>query len=298
MPHRLVCVAILSSGSVAAVGLIRRDLLPDLIVGRPPTCGRSPRPTRTPGPTALGDPGRSTTRRAREPPRRSARRDRVEADGRRLGRRSPARSGSTRGACSRGRRSTRPPQRRADRGQRAPSRSTPRATSSHFRASVRPAGGRRRAARSWRAGCKDDAIEVVAPGPLPILNRTRTLPVRARGVVQNALGPLDRLPGLQVGQRWESQVVSPLTGQVETVARRGGAARRSSTGTRARSRRWRWSRTMTPLSARTWVRPDGLVLRQEVPFPFVKLVLERLPEPTPTAPRPRGTAADDRAAAA
>ena len=33
---------------------------------------------------------------------------------------------------------------------------------------------------------------------------------------------------------------------------------------------------MTPFAARTWVRPDGLVLRQEVPFPFVKLVLERL----------------------
>ena len=36
--------------------------------------------------------------------------------------------------------------------------------------------------------------------------------------------------------------------------------------------------TSTPLSARTWVRPDGLVLRQEVPFPFVKLVLERQPD--------------------
>ena len=35
---------------------------------------------------------------------------------------------------------------------------------------------------------------------------------------------------------------------------------------------------MTPLLARTWVRPDGVVLRQEVPFPFVKLVLERLPD--------------------
>ena len=35
---------------------------------------------------------------------------------------------------------------------------------------------------------------------------------------------------------------------------------------------------MTPLTARTWVRPDGLVLRQEVPFPFVRLMLERLPE--------------------
>ena len=30
-----------------------------------------------------------------------------------------------------------------------------------------------------------------------------------------------------------------------------------------------------PITAKTWVRPDGVVLRQEVPFPFVRLVLER-----------------------
>ena len=35
---------------------------------------------------------------------------------------------------------------------------------------------------------------------------------------------------------------------------------------------------LTPISARTWVRPDGLVLRQEMPFPLVKLILERLPD--------------------
>jgi hypothetical protein len=37
---------------------------------------------------------------------------------------------------------------------------------------------------------------------------------------------------------------------------------------------------MAPLSMRTWVRyDDGVILRQEVPFPFVRLVLERRPEP-------------------
>jgi hypothetical protein len=49
-----------------------------------------------------------------------------------------------------------------------------------------------------------------------------------------------------------------------------------------------------PLTARTWVRADGLVLRQEVPLFFLKLVLERLPEsesgvgaaPGPEDPRP------------
>ena len=36
---------------------------------------------------------------------------------------------------------------------------------------------------------------------------------------------------------------------------------------------------MSPLTMRTWVRTDGVILRQEVPFPFVRLVLERRPEP-------------------
>jgi hypothetical protein len=35
---------------------------------------------------------------------------------------------------------------------------------------------------------------------------------------------------------------------------------------------------MAPFTARTWVQPDGLVLRQEVPFPFGKVQLERLPD--------------------
>ena len=35
---------------------------------------------------------------------------------------------------------------------------------------------------------------------------------------------------------------------------------------------------MGPLSMQTWVRTDGVILRQEVPFPFVRLVLERRPE--------------------
>ena len=43
---------------------------------------------------------------------------------------------------------------------------------------------------------------------------------------------------------------------------------------------------MAPFSARTWARQDGLVLRQEVPFPVVKRVLERHPD------RPRAPSAE------
>jgi hypothetical protein len=122
---------------------------------------------------------------------------------------------------------------------------------------------------------KKRTLVVVTKGQLPMLNQTRTLPYEPRSLVQNAMGPFDRLPGLQVGQRWETRVVSPLTGRIETV--RVEVPRRTLI---------HWDRSpvntlevvhhMTPFSARTWVRSDGLVLRQEVPFPFVKLVLERL----------------------
>ena len=120
-------------------------------------------------------------------------------------------------------------------------------------------------------------MEITTRGPLPIMNQKRSYPYEARSLLQSSLGPFDRMPGLQVGQRWETRMVSPLTGQIEVV--RVEVVRRAMI---------QWGREpvatyevvhhMTPLSARTWVRPDGLVLRQEVPFPFVKLILERLPE--------------------
>ena len=121
------------------------------------------------------------------------------------------------------------------------------------------------------------SLEVVARGPIALLNWTKSFPYEPRGMIQNAMGPIDRLPGLQVGQRWETRVVSPLTGRVERV-------NVEVTGKRA----IQWDNNVvttlevvthfTPISARTWVRPDGLVLRQEIPFPFVKLILERLPD--------------------
>lgn len=124
---------------------------------------------------------------------------------------------------------------------------------------------------------KSDAIEVKARGPVPLLNWTKSFPYEPHGMVQNAMGPIEMLPGLQVGQRWRTRVVSPLTGRVEEVKVEV-----------ARSRVIHWGKSpvtvlevvhhMEPLTARTWVRPDGLVLRQEVPFPFVRLVVERNPD--------------------
>jgi hypothetical protein len=135
---------------------------------------------------------------------------------------------------------------------------------------------------------KDGVLDVVSKGPLPIMNRKRSFPYPARSMVQNAIGPIDRLPGLQVGQRWDTRVVSPFTGRMDTV--RVEVTRRSVI-------HWDGNPVttfevvehLTPMSARTWVRPDGLVLRQEVPFPLVKLVLERQPDDA-KAPSPEVSA--------
>ena len=67
-------------------------------------------------------------------------------------------------------------------------------------------------------------MEIVSHGPVEILNKKMEIDYEPRSVVQDVLGPLDRLPGLHVGQRWESQVVNPFTGQVDRRAGRGHAA--------------------------------------------------------------------------
>jgi hypothetical protein len=96
--------------------------------------------------------------------------------------------------------------------------------------------------------------------------------------VHDSLGPLDRLPGLHLGQRWDSRVVNPFTGQVEQV--RVEVQRRTLIHWNSEPvSAFEVVQHAGPITAKTWVRPDGVIVRQEVPFPFVRLVLERVPEP-------------------
>jgi hypothetical protein len=124
---------------------------------------------------------------------------------------------------------------------------------------------------------KNGMMDIVSQGPLPFLNRKVSFEYHPHGVVQSQFGPLDRLPGLQVGQHWDERAASPFTGQVETV--RASVEQKTvihwDTSPVATFEVVHRSKTVT---ARTWVRPDGLVLRQEVALPLVRLVLERLPE--------------------
>jgi hypothetical protein len=129
---------------------------------------------------------------------------------------------------------------------------------------------------------KNDTIEVVTRSPFPLLSWTSSFPYRARSLVQSTLSPLDRIPNLRVGQRWESRVVSPMTGRVE-LSTVEVVARRHITWNHNPVATFELVSRMGPLKARTWVRTDGLVLRQEVPFPFVKLLLERQTSDSPGA---------------
>jgi hypothetical protein len=126
---------------------------------------------------------------------------------------------------------------------------------------------------------KGGVMEVVAKGPVPVLNQRLSFPYEPRSVVHDALGPLDRLPGLHLGQHWDTWVVNPFSGQAERV--RVEVQRRTLI-------HWNGEPVSTfevqhtgPITAKTWVRPDGVILRQEVPFPFVRLVLERQPDESP-----------------
>jgi hypothetical protein len=120
-------------------------------------------------------------------------------------------------------------------------------------------------------------MRVNSQGPVPILNQNLSFDYEPRSVVQDVLRPLDRLPGLHVGQRWESRVVNPFTGQVDRVrvevARRGLIHWEGNPVTT-----FEVVQHMGPLIMKTWVRTDGVILRHEVPFPYVRLVLERRPE--------------------
>ena len=121
---------------------------------------------------------------------------------------------------------------------------------------------------------EDKILKITTSGIVPEFSHQWTFPYAPRSLVQNALGPVDRLPGLHVGQRWETRVVSPLTGRSETV--RAEVTRRTIIHSGKNPVTvFEVVHHYTPLSAKTWVRTDGVVIRQEVPIPFVKLILER-----------------------
>ncbi|WP_435019659.1 hypothetical protein TA3x_001410 [Tundrisphaera sp. TA3] len=297
MPSRMACVAILSFWVYAAFGLFRRDILPDLIITPPPDMRSIAKAEASAGPTRwdimvaddanlrnLHSVGQAVTDSRRRDDGTIELTSDIRVDSARLLRGTPLASAHDEAV---------------DISNSAEIDQSGNLLS--FRSTVRPAAGGLdlRKARDrdrehdsenlitldGRVNGKQLFVVCRSPYPVPLLNWNRPFPYEPRGMVENSVGPIDRMPGLQVGQRWESRVVSPLTGRVEIVTVEVAGKHAIHWGNSVITTLEVVHHLPPNLTARTWVRPDGLVLRQEVPFPFVKLILERIPGPgdgTPT----------------
>jgi hypothetical protein len=273
MPPRIVCLAILVFWSVAAWGLIHRDLLPELSVGGPPDLRTIASAGEDAGPVqwnvqVIDNPAAPDERRTVGLAVTESKR---QADG-------WIDMASTV---------------RFDSGQLLKGTTLAHRTDARIEFTstyrVDPSGNLRAFHAGVRAESDPDdlfridghlenhAMEVQSRGPLPFMNREVSFEYHDRGVVGSQLGPLDRLPGLQVGQRWDERIANPLSGKVETV--RAEVKRRSVIyWNKSPVETFEVVHQSSGLSARTWVRRDGVVLRQEVPLPLLRLVLERQPD--------------------
>jgi hypothetical protein len=158
-----------------------------------------------------------------------------------------------------------------------------------FRVGIRLDEGRSGEILSVEGRLRKDVMDVTTRSVIPGLNGTQSIPYQPRGIVQNSLGPLERMPGLQVGQTWQTQVVSLMTGKIQTCRVQVVGTEHIIWGNEAVLTLKVVTR-MAPITAATWVRADGLVLRQEIPSPNkIKLILERLPDDPTRPPQPHIT---------
>lgn len=110
-----------------------------------------------------------------------------------------------------------------------------------------------------------------------LLNFRQVIDYAPKEMVRGGLEPIDQLPGLRIGQRWTTQILQPMTARSDSIKSEVIALNRIF---------WNGNPTevfvvehkASTFSAKTWVRRDGLVLRQQLPIPLVKLVLELEPE--------------------
>jgi len=113
-------------------------------------------------------------------------------------------------------------------------------------------------------------------------SETWTVPFERRDVLSHDLSVMEGLGDLRVGQRWCLQNLNPLTGRYSIV--RVDVRRRETLTWRGRKvETFLVVSNINGLELRAWVKPDGEVLRQELPG----LMLEREPydEPGPGAQR-------------
>ena len=214
MPSRFVSLVILVYWSVAAFFLLTWEVIPELTLGYAPDlraialAGDSSRPVRW-NIQVVDDPalpdvrrtvGEAVTGLSHKPEGWIELTSQVEVDA----------AGLLRGAPFRSRRRA------------SGSRSTVSIESTPRETCVRSISTSSRAIRPMtliavKGQVKDKKMEITSHGPVEMLNKTLSIDYLPRSVVQDVLGPLDRLPGLHVGQRWDTQVINPFTAQVDFV---------------------------------------------------------------------------------
>ncbi|OJW14394.1 MAG: hypothetical protein BGO49_28725 [Planctomycetales bacterium 71-10] len=286
MPPRLVSLAILVYWSVAAFFLLTWEVLPEMTLGYPPdlraiasAAGTNPGPV-TWSIDVIDDRGKPDVRRTVGSATTESRRteegayemtSHVDVDASELLRRTPLAGAPGVHLTIDGRYDV-----------------SPRGDLRSFDMEVKGAGlGDKLFSVEGRVA--DGVLEVSSRGIASLLNRRMKFPYEPKGVVYDSLRPLDRLPGLQVGQRWDVQVVNPLSGTVETA--RVVVEKRTLIDWNGEAvSAFEVVQTAGPIRARTWVALDGVILRQQVPMPVVEMILERLPDgaPKPVAEPARG----------
>lgn len=107
----------------------------------------------------------------------------------------------------------------------------------------------------------------------------QTLAYEPRGLVMNSFSPVARMPNLRVGQAWNIPVVNPLTGSVDLVRAKVTGRELIAWGEHPIAALVVTQTTgIAGTEARTWVRGDGLVIRQEVPLLLSTMTFERIPD--------------------
>lgn len=127
----------------------------------------------------------------------------------------------------------------------------------------------------------DELVVVIGEGPAA---ETKVVPFKRRNTTGHQMAPFEGLGHLEIGNAWYVTQVNPLTGEDATMLVQVLKRERIL---------WRGGEvdtfvlvTTTPKGGelRSWVRPSGEVLRQQLPF---AMSLEREPYTEPPAPRTR-----------
>lgn len=107
-------------------------------------------------------------------------------------------------------------------------------------------------------------------------------------LIADVLSPLDRLPPLRAGQTWKMALVNPLTNQVSTVQAEVQGRELLSWGGRTLETRVVQSKG-GGFYARAWVRPSGVVLKQEITLLWTTLTFVREVGPASAGRRSEST---------